>query len=134
MTQTLNVFRGYDGELTIVATGMPAPPSVANLDNEASIILTPAKVEHGFALSTMRDAAVHEANGWWGNLPGRKEATEAHLALTIDGRIQLATVGWPERKQPEPPQPAPRKTRGRPRKQKGSIPLASTAHTQVNQT
>jgi hypothetical protein len=123
VTQTLDVFRGHDGELTIVATGMPEPPSVANLDTEASIILAPAKVDHGVALSTMRDAAAHEANAWWGSLAGRKDGNEARLAITLDGQIKFMNVRWPERERPkfEPPPVAKRKPRGRPRKQTGAL-------------
>jgi hypothetical protein len=42
--QTLDVFRAHDGELTVVMSGMAEPPSVANPDTGASIILTPARV------------------------------------------------------------------------------------------
>jgi hypothetical protein len=122
MTQTLDVWRCHQsGELTIVATGMIEPPSVANLDTEASIVLRPAKVDTTmarFGLSPMHDAAPHNANGWWGFLAGHKDVAEARLAITLDGQIRFATVRWPERPQPQPqPQPAKRKSRGRPRKQ-----------------
>jgi len=121
VTQTLDVWRCLQtGELTVIMSGMDQPPAVANVDNGASIVLRPAKVDltmGRFGLSTLRDAGAHEANAWWGELPTAKE-TEAHIALTIDGQIRFVTVSWPERKQPEPqPEPpAKRKPRGRPRK------------------
>jgi hypothetical protein len=110
--QTLDVLRCHiSGELTVIMSGMAEPPSVANLDTGTSIVLRPAKVDTTmarFGISTMHDASPHGANAWWGELPGSKDAAEARLALTLDGRIQFATVTWPARPTPEPAAKPPR--------------------------
>jgi hypothetical protein len=66
-----------------------------------------------FGISTMHDGSPHGATAWWGELPGDRDATEARLAVTLDGQIRLATVRWPERPQPQPARPEPVKLKSK---------------------
>jgi hypothetical protein len=107
------------GELTLIATGMPDPPIVVDLETGASVTMCPAQVNAELArfgiVSMSRFPQGCKGNAWWGELPTAKDRTEARLALVVDGGVRNVTVRWPE---PEPePEPVAQPKR---RRRKGS--------------
>ena len=110
MTISLDCFRTGDGQLTVVATGMHAAPSVVNLDTGEAVVLRPARIETTAGISfNICDAFSHRANAWRGELASDPARNEVELSAVADGQVFRGTVRWPVR-QPEPA-PGPRHRR-----------------------
>jgi hypothetical protein len=106
----------FDHGLLVTIAGPQMSPVVLDLDTSAWATLTPCRIDDHLVCATVGDCRAEDSNGYWGELQIAPDATEARLALVLDGEVHRCTVRRPA---PSAPAPLPQPKRRRLRKGEG---------------